>query len=233
MQTDVYQGLNATVSTQGTAVNMDAGCTMPPKINLDTANSNNYTVTATDTDGCTAIASFNPGSADQQYGTSSTDPATCGLDPNTSIDFVPIMFWFFHIPDHGDPQASAVICRPTLELFNVDVEVNANNNSLNSVQILNNYTLANNITGSPLNGKPYNACVVTSIKRLSCTKTLCRVLFSSSNSNEFVKARAVAIQSQIPGAIFRVASERFDIDQFFGTPRFLPLTKTIYVRVSL
>lgn len=103
---------------------------------------------------------FNPTSADQQYGTTATNPETCGLDPNTDINFVPVVFWFFHTRDDGKQEARAVMCRPKLELFNVEVVVNANNKSLTSVKILNNYTTPNNITGSPLNGKAYNAYVI-------------------------------------------------------------------------
>lgn len=52
--------------------------------------------------------------------------------------------------------------------------------------------------------------------------------------NDFIRARAVAIQAQIPGAIFRFASQDPDtLEQFFeGSSEFLPLTKQIYVSVS-
>ena len=49
--------------------------------------------------------------------------------------------------------------------------------------------------------------------------------------NDFIKARATAIQSQIPGAIFRFASQNPALleQDFDSTDAFLPITDRIYV----
>ncbi|GJE93537.1 DUF3433 domain-containing protein [Phanerochaete sordida] len=209
-------GLNASVVLSTTGVNSAANCSVPPTINLDTSIATNYTITVHDADGCTSVAAFNPASADQQYGTSPALPGTCGLDPALDVSFAPLMFWFFHTSDSGVKQARAVMCRPHIELFNVDAQVYLTNNSLMSVEPLSNYTTANNVSGDPLHGKAYNA-----------------VLFNQSSVNDFVKARAVAIQSQIPGAIFRFASQDPNVlqTQFFDPPNgFLSLTDRIYTQ---
>ncbi|KIP05249.1 hypothetical protein PHLGIDRAFT_36550 [Phlebiopsis gigantea 11061_1 CR5-6] len=209
------EGLNASITALGTGVSLDSGCSVPSSIVLNTDNSNSYSINATDSDGCSSVASFNPVNSDQQYGTTATSPGTCGLDASTPVDFVPVMFWFFHSANNGTGQARAIICRPTLELANVKAEVYLVNNSLLDVQSNGHFTKPNNITGSPLNGRPYNG-----------------VIFTQTNMNEFVKARAVAIQSQIPGAIFRYASQNSTLlQQFFDSSvEFLPLTKRIYTQ---
>lgn len=209
-------GLNASLALRTTGVLSSANCSVPPAITLDTNDRSNYTITATDTDGCTSVAAFNPSSADQQYGTSPADPGTCSLDPQLDVSFAPLMFWFFHTSDNGTLQARSVMCRPNVRLFNVDTTVYLTNSSLTSVSIADNYTQPNNITGPPLNGKAYNA-----------------VLFNQSDVNDFVRARAVAIQSQIPGAIFRFASQDPEElqQQFFDPPDgFLALTDRIYTQ---
>lgn len=62
----------------------------------------------------------------------------------------------------------------------------------------------------------------------------CSVQFNLSQVNDFVKARAIAVSSQIPGAIFRFASQTpTSLEEAFATPNgFLNLTKDIYVRHS-
>lgn len=138
---------------------MNPNCSAPPTVTLDTSNVGNYTITATEKDGCTSTSSFNPASSDQQYGTTATKPGTCGFDLSTDVSFLPIMFWFYRTQTNGTGQAAAVICRPTLQLFNVTATVTLNNGSLTQVTIDSNYTQPNNISGDPLQGKAYNAWV--------------------------------------------------------------------------
>ena len=220
------------MTTSGNGVNLDSGCSIPPSIILDTDDSSSYTITASDRDGCSSAVTFNPTDSDQQYGTAATLPGTCGLDTSTPVDFVPIMFWFFHTANNGTGQARAIICRPTLELRNIEAEVYLVNNSVIDVQLGTNFTKPNNITGSPLNGRPYNGYVAFEPDTVERLIALCiRVIFTQTNMNDFVKARAVAIGSQIPGAIFRYASQNPALlQQFFDSSvEFLPLTERIYV----
>ena len=63
-----------------------------------------------------------------------------------------------------------------------------------------------------------------------------RVLFGDVPTDPFVQARATAIGSQIPGAIFRLASQNATTSllAFFDSERgFLDLTTQIYVRLRL
>lgn len=71
------------------------------------------------------------------------------------------MFWFFHFQDDTNtPQAKAVVCAPTIDLFNVQATIDLNNGSLSDVQILSNYTKPNTVTGGDLNGKAFNGYVI-------------------------------------------------------------------------
>lgn len=58
-----------------------------------------------------------------------------------------------------------------------------------------------------------------------------RVVFDSSN-NTYIIARALAINSAVPGAIYRYASEQTGgLDSVFGDPNgFVDATTKIYVR---
>lgn len=230
-------GLNASLTLATTGINSNANCSIPLTINLDTSSTNNYTITARDSDGCTSIAAFNPANADQQYGTTPAEPGTCGLDPGLDVSFGPLMFWFFHTSNNGTRQARAVMCRPNIQLFNVVATVYLTNSSLAEVTIIDNDTAPNSITGTLLDGKAYNACVPLRLhsRKSALTRNHYRVLFNQSSLNDFVKARAVAIQSQIPGAIFRFASQDPNIlQQTFDSPAgFLLLTERIYVRTSV
>ena len=145
------------MSLNTTGIRTDAGCWSAPNVTLDTSNPTSFSISASLADGCSSSVTFNSSSAEQQYGTAPTDPVSCGLPAGTGEEFAPVMFWFFHTNAAGTPQAKSVICRPTLDLFNIWADVNLNNQSLIDVVITNNYTKPNNITGAPLNGKVYNA----------------------------------------------------------------------------
>lgn len=149
-----------TVNTTG--ILTDAGCQSTGNPRIDTSNPNNYTLTASSgADGCQATSFFNPKSSSQQYGTAGADPVSCGLPADIGQEFAPVMFWFYRNNTEtnpaGVPQGSAVICRPIVQLFNIEANVNLNNGSLIDVVIENNYTKPNNISGPTLNGKVYNA----------------------------------------------------------------------------
>ena len=54
-------------------------------------------------------------------------------------------------------QASAVICRPTLELFNVVVDLDLSNSNITGVVLKDAYTAPNTVSGGTLNGRVFNA----------------------------------------------------------------------------
>lgn len=127
---------------------------MPTNVNLDTNNTVNYTISAVNADRCSATVAFNPDSADEQYGTAPADPASCGLPADTDTDFAPVMFWYYQSQPR---RARAIICRPSIGIFNVQAKVNLNNNSVAEVVVFDSYTAPNNVSGGTLNGKAYNA----------------------------------------------------------------------------
>lgn len=151
-------GLNSSVSLYTTGIRTNANCappsTSPP---VDSSNPSNFSISATLPDGCSSHVSFNPSSAEQQYGTAPADPISCGLPADTAQQFAPIMFWFYHNNTQGQFQASAIICRPSVELFDVKANVDLTDRSLNAVEIQQKYVAPNNISGSPLNGQVFNA----------------------------------------------------------------------------
>ena len=152
-------GVNASLTVNTTGIRTNAGCSNPSSISLDTSNTSQFTITASTSDGCTGLAHFNPTSAEQQYGTASTNNTSCGLSADEGQEFAPVMFWFFHKNEQGQGQPRAVICRPDIQLFNIAADIDLNSRDLTDVTVLDSYTKANNVSGDPLNGKVYNACV--------------------------------------------------------------------------
>ena len=154
-------GLNASLSLPTFGIRTNINCENPISVDLSTTNSTNYTITATTAAGCVSFVTFNPASADQQYGSSSVNAVSCGLDPTLQQQFLPVMFWYFHLQDNTNaPQAKAVICAPTIDLFNVQAVVDLSNGSLTSVTILSGYAPPNNVTGGDLAGKAFNGYVL-------------------------------------------------------------------------
>ena len=145
------------MSLNTTGIRTDAGCWSAPNVTLDTSNPTSFSISASLADGCSSSVTFNSSSAEQQYGTAPTDPVSCGLPAGTGEEFAPVMFWFFHTNAQNTPQASAVVCRPVVQLFDIWADVNLNNQALNDVTILDDYTKPNDISGNPLDGKVYNA----------------------------------------------------------------------------
>ncbi|KAI0085214.1 hypothetical protein BDY19DRAFT_453229 [Irpex rosettiformis] len=209
-------GTMSSVSADTTGIRTKANCAAPSSMpKVDTSNPANFSVTASLVDGCSSVVTFDPTSAEQQYGTAPANLASCGLAPDFPQQFAPVMFWFYHNNTQNQPQAGAVICRPTLELFNIVATVGLPNNNL-SVTIKDTYTAPNTVSGGTLNGKIFNA-----------------VLFGDLPGNDkFIQARATAVGSQIPGAIFRFASQDpTSLQQSFDAlDGFVNLTSQIYTQ---
>ena len=107
-------------------------------------------------DGCRAKATFLLSDSDQQYGSAPGIPATCGMGNSTFDQFFPVMFWYFLAAQN---QSRAVICRPTLQVFNAEVTLDLTNFQLSNVTLIDSYTKPNNVSGGELNGRAFNACV--------------------------------------------------------------------------
>jgi hypothetical protein len=146
--------LNGTLAVNTTGVQTSANCSKPISETLSTTDAARFIINATSLDGCPASASFNPDTADQQYGVVTVP--NCGQQSG-NITFSPVMFWFFRFKDNDEPQARSVFCYPKIAVFDVVATINLNNGILANVTIAGNYGKANNVTGAPLNGRAYNA----------------------------------------------------------------------------
>lgn len=121
------------------------------------------------------------------------------------------------------PQASATICTPQFELWDVTASVDIRTSNLTSVQQLRPFTsssnfssLAANLTGPPLNGRAYNG-----------------IQFNLSNPDEFVLRRQEALQLQLPAAIFQAAVMSPEgIIGSFDADKFVNLATRVYVSCS-
>ncbi|KAI0694036.1 hypothetical protein BC835DRAFT_1351017 [Cytidiella melzeri] len=211
-------GDQSTASVDTIGLRTTSNCASPQSApTIDSTNPTNFTISASLSDGCSSVVAFDPSSSEQQYGTAETNPVSCGLPADFPQQFAPVMFWFYHNNTQNQPQASAVICRPTLDIFNVAANLDLSNNSLTGVTIKSTYVTPNNVTGDPLDGRVFNA-----------------VLFGDMpGTDKFIAARATAVGSQIPGAIFRFASQNAgtSLQQYFDSPDgFLNLTSQIYTQ---
>ncbi|KAH9036492.1 hypothetical protein EDB85DRAFT_1940369 [Lactarius pseudohatsudake] len=204
--TDTY--LNGSMSINTTGIATDTNCKIPNQISVNSSIATNWTVSATSADGCTVNATFNPNNADQQYGV--TNVPNCGAN-TTDPTFQPVLFWFWRQNPSG---SAAVFCTPQIRLYDVTAFASLNNGSLLNVSTIDNYPAANNISGPPLSGTPYNGLIFN----------------ISGNIN--IQSRANSIRSGIPNAIFRQAQQApGGLDSVFQDPRiFVDYTTQIYTR---
>ncbi len=145
------------MAAQTVGIRTNATCSAPTAIQLDTTSSTNYTITGTSAKPCQVVVPFDPQDSSQQYGVSSVP--NCG---NANVTFSPVFFWFFHSNSAGQPQAAGVFCAPIMEVFNIIGNASLDSGALGNVTIVSPITSQNNITGSPLNGIPFNAWVFVS-----------------------------------------------------------------------
>ena len=152
-------GMMSSVAADTTGIRTKANCAAPaaaPTLNM--TNPANFSISASLQDGCTSRVTFDPTSSAQQYGTAPVDLVSCGLQPDFPQQYAPVMFWFYHNDTESQQQqASAVICRPTLELFNVVVDLDLSNSNITGVVLKDAYTAPNTVSGGTLNGRVFNA----------------------------------------------------------------------------
>ncbi|KAI9439330.1 hypothetical protein H4582DRAFT_1948548 [Lactarius indigo] len=204
--TDTY--LNGSMSINTTGIQTATNCKIPNQISVNSSIATNWTVSATSADGCTVNATFNPTDADQQYGV--TNVPNCGAN-TTDPTYQPVLFWFWQQNPSG---SAAVFCTPHIQLFDVTAFASLNNGSLTNVTVIDNYPAANNVSGPPLSGIPYNGLIFN----------------SSTNIN--IQSRANSIRSGIPNAIFRQAQQApGGPNSVFQDPKiFVDYTTQIYTR---
>ncbi|KAJ7201905.1 hypothetical protein GGX14DRAFT_464200, partial [Mycena pura] len=194
-------GLNGSMTVNTTGIRSNANCSNPV-MSLTSG-----VISSRSIDGCTANVTFDPSVSEQQYGVAVGCP-----DASPDISFAPVVFWFFQSQTDGTPEVRTIFCEPSMELFYVSAAADLTSGRLTGVTIINKYTSANNISGPPINGIPYNA-----------------VIFEN-NTNPFIQARATAIHFGVPGAIFHAALQnQKGLQSIFDLPNgFLNLTSTIY-----
>ena len=155
LQAPVGDYLNGTLQINTVGIRTNATCTAPTQLTLTNVTASNFSISATSSSNCKATVFFNPAAAsqNQQYGVTAVD--NCGPNAGQNVTFLPVFFWFFSGTDAGQ-QGAGVFCSPTLEVFNVQAQMDIAANLLGNVTILSPFTDSNNVTGSPQNGLPFN-----------------------------------------------------------------------------
>ncbi|CAK5263340.1 unnamed protein product [Mycena citricolor] len=202
-------GLNGSMTVNTTAIRSNPNCTNPTSTPVVTViNSTSSTISATSLTGCTQTVTIATNVSDLQY---SVAPAPCGSSKNTDEQFQPIVFWFFQNQSSSN-KARAVFCDPSMDLFYVHATADLASGNLTGVVPASDYLVANNVTGPPINGVPYNA-----------------VIFRP-NVDPFIQARATATRVGVPGAIFRSALQSANgLQAIFGEPNgFLDIASNVY-----
>ncbi|KIK92516.1 hypothetical protein PAXRUDRAFT_829886 [Paxillus rubicundulus Ve08.2h10] len=204
--------LNGTLVVNTTGIKTEVNCVSPYSLNL-TAMNGNYTASAMFPGGCSANLVFNPANGDRQYSVlNASNCAPSGL----GITFQPVVFWFYLMggANNNEPQVAGVYCNPTMSVFTVETSMNLNDGSLGDCMPLYSDVSSNNVTGSPLNGQPFNG-----------------VIFER-NDDVYIQSRANAINSGVPGTIYRYASQQPNglLSVFEDQYGFLNATTFIYTR---
>ncbi|KAG0704071.1 hypothetical protein DFH29DRAFT_398922 [Suillus ampliporus] len=179
--------LNGTLAINTTAIQTHVNCIKPTSFSTTNLSSSNVVLQATFSDSCNASLSLSPNDGPDQFSVSAA--STCAPSYQ-DLNFQPVFFWFYHATDTGDLQGTAVFCQPSIAIFVVATTMDLNDGSMGNCTIIEPFEYTNNVTGSPLNGEAFNG-----------------VMFDSSN-NTYINARALAIGSSIPGAIYRYATQQ-------------------------
>jgi hypothetical protein len=155
--------------------------------------------------------------------------ATCDAVPSSlPVQYRPVAFWFFTY-ETSPPSTSIAFCAPTIELWDVRVEVDIttrNVTSLTQVRQISNSSseplaaFAGNLTGAPLRGRAYNG-----------------VAFDPDDSalgDPFVSGRAEAIELLLPATVFQRAGQSEDgLVGSFKTQSYVEYSTEIYVSLYI
>ncbi|KAI0083767.1 hypothetical protein BDY19DRAFT_910382 [Irpex rosettiformis] len=89
-------GTMSSVSVDMTGIRTKANCAAPSSMpKVDTSKPANFSVTASLVNGCSSVVTLDLTSVEKQYGMAPGDLASCGLVPDLSQQFTPVMFWFY------------------------------------------------------------------------------------------------------------------------------------------
>lgn len=83
--------------------------------------------------------------------------ASCNMPSKplpSSVEFQPVMFWFYDATTDAGPQAQGIFCSPTLEAHDVVAVADLATGSLIAVESFANFSQDNNVTSNdgPLKG---------------------------------------------------------------------------------
>ncbi|KAF9005096.1 hypothetical protein BDQ17DRAFT_1353790 [Cyathus striatus] len=208
--TDAF--LNGSMTVNTTGIQTKVNCANPASTTVQPLDGDGFNVSYTSTDGCIPDSTvINASIASQQYG---VVDAGCPDAASLNITFRPVMFWYFHIrDDNNQGEAKGVFCKPSIAATQVTASAGLSDGKLlNNVTFSGNYVTENNVTGGELGGKAFNG-----------------VLFDNS-TDPFIQARSIAIKGGIPGAVFRLASQK-GLQATFDLPNgLLDLTSTVYTQ---
>ncbi|KAI0694059.1 hypothetical protein BC835DRAFT_1415565 [Cytidiella melzeri] len=119
--------------------------------------------------GCQANLTIDRTLSNQQQGIVGINAGSCGFDANTPTEFLPVVVWLFQ--DEQSQSANhnvtqAVICQPSIQLLNLGTDGTVTTGANPTVYLdfthlgfQAPYTVPNNITGPPVNGRAYNGHV--------------------------------------------------------------------------
>ncbi|KIO00664.1 hypothetical protein M404DRAFT_756865 [Pisolithus tinctorius Marx 270] len=203
---------SGTLAVNTTGLQTEVNCNNPESLNL-TSSGDSYSAQAAFPNACFASFSFGTADGSQQY--SVINASSCA-PAGQEISFQPVVFWYYlqDTSATNDPQVSAIFCQPSMRVFTMSTSMNLGNGALGDCTILQDFTESNNVTGDPLNGQIFNG-----------------VMFDES-SNIYVAARAIAINSGLPGTVYRYASQQPNgIQSVFDDPYgWLNATSKIYTQ---
>ncbi|THU96519.1 hypothetical protein K435DRAFT_797270 [Dendrothele bispora CBS 962.96] len=220
--TDTAQGgieANGTVLfANSTAIKSIAGCE-PLDVNMTPVGNSGNWDNSIDSNGC-ALNWTVTRESDFLFGANTTLCSGSSPDAGQPTQFAPIVFWFFSYDP--TPRASATVCRPRIELWDVTIQMELVSQNITSVKELqpfsassSNFSSASgNITGAPLNGRAYNG-----------------IAFNLSTPvDPFVEARREAIQVQLPASVFQLArSSSGGLQSSFDQNIFVGLSTNVYL----
>ncbi|KAF8530066.1 hypothetical protein BU17DRAFT_78609 [Hysterangium stoloniferum] len=214
---------NSTITATTPGVLTDPQCTsVPTTLTRPSGTSNNSTLSASPGPECQVSQQIDTTAATSQYGVEALTNCTLNGQPvQNELSFAPSFFWFYTVSRNG-PASQAVVCAPTISAHQVKATVDGTTGLLVSVNATSDIQPStNNVTGGSLAGKAFNG-----------------ISFATSDFNltdPFVLARALAVESGVPGAIFRFASDSNSVPGgldavFANATGFLGLTEKIYTQ---
>ncbi len=92
-----------------------------------------------------------------------SSPSCFGMRSTSEVVFKTLIIldtrYFHQRSDNEEYEARTVFCAPSIQTFNVTAQAYLQDRTIAECNPTDNYTQSNNVTGAPLFGRPFNACV--------------------------------------------------------------------------